>query len=63
MHQINYIPEICRNPQGTTESFRRSLLDIVFCMDREELSSGAEDIIHLGYVKRSQEKAGKATTH
>lgn len=63
LDQINYIPEICRKPQGTTESLKRSFFDIVFCMDGEQLSSGAEDIIHLGYVKCSQQKAGKATTH
>ena len=35
----------------------------MFCMEGEELSNGAKDVIHLDYVKGSQQKVGKAATH
>lgn len=57
--EINYIPEICGKPQGTTET----LFDIMFCMEGEELSNEAKDIIHLDYGKCFQQKVGKAATH
>lgn len=63
LDQINYIPGICRKPQGTAQSLWRSLFDIMFFMEGEELSNAAKDVIHLGRVQCSWLKAGKPAMH
>lgn len=63
LDQINYIPEICRKPQGVAQSFWRSPFDIMFCVEEVELSNGAKDVIHLVCVQCSWLKAGKPAMH